>query len=629
MPAAPPYHRPPLRGARAPALAALALLAVIATLASSVPSALAQSSPARGWPAGMRQQLVGPTVVYLPIDRKAYVLGGRRVSPLASIPDVAVISLDSKFTINDPDSPAVQPAPFTLPDSGASSLIAVAAQRAGSFANVYDVWLLAGTGPGDADTTPKVWLVQDLIRATGVTPQSVKADPAGLRIASPGRSAVVMPYPADSKDMAAYAMGNWSDVNSKLWRFDSSLSLAEVPVSSGESPAKRGFACAVQYGSQVLVSGGNNGSNTRLRDLWSFNLVAKTWSQFANPLLAARDDCQIAIYTTPDKARAYALIMGYSSSPLLEYVSLASASEKPQAAIIDSTQAKGPESLSAHAMFVHDSHLFLVGGLPTSLLLAIKITPNNDGSLAFAWVPAYTPMASQTQVSSSTARAVDDVINKLSTPVIAGISVGAVAAAGIIILAGVLIWRRSKAKRAKAADPDADPVLVAALAGPRAYHYSSAPPTDPNAAAAGGTPVALGPKRPVSFPSVMGGTSDSSTIVTDQVPTDPRMWSTAGVASGPGVGAHPSTMASALNLPPMPAHSAAVAVDDHEDGVGDDRAPLYLPPVTTDRPGRAPTNWRGSGGGGDVYMLPEATVARGLGAGGSAEGGGGGNAPRM
>ncbi|KNE66917.1 hypothetical protein AMAG_11392 [Allomyces macrogynus ATCC 38327] len=606
MPAAPAHHRQPLRGTRAPALVALTVIAVLAILASIAPFAHAQSSSARGWPAGMRQQLVGPVVVYLPIDRKAYVLGGRRVSPLASIPDVAVISLDSKFTINDPDSPAVQPAPFTLPDSGASSLIAVAAQRAGSFANVYDVWLLAGTGPGDADTTPKVWLVQDLIRATGVTPQSVKADPAGLRIMSPGRSAVVTPYPADSKDMAAYAMGNWSDVNSKMWRFDSSLSLAEVPVSSGESPAKRGFACAVQYGSQVLVSGGNNGSNTRLRDLWSFNLVAKTWSQ----------------------TRAYALIMGYSSSPFLEYISLASAQEKPQAAIIDSTQSKGPESLSAHAMFVHDSHLFLVGGLPTSLLLAIKITPNNDGSLAFAWVTAYTPMASQTQVSSSTARAVDDMINKLSTPVIAGISVGAVAAAGIIILAAVLIWRRSKAKRAKVQDPNPDPALVAALAGPRAYHYSSTPHTDPNAAAAGGTPVVIGPKRPVSFPSIVGGTSDSSTIVTDMVPTDPRMWSTAGVASGPGAGVHPSTMASALNLPPMPAHSAAVAVDDHDDGMGDDRAPLYLPPVTTDRPGRAPTTWRASGGQGDVYMLPEATVARGLGSGGGGEGDGG-NTPRV
>ncbi|KAJ3372516.1 hypothetical protein GGF31_001957 [Allomyces arbusculus] len=440
--------RRPLRG--------FVRVVTLVLLAALVVQHHAVAEAATGWPPNMRTQLVAPAVVYLPRERKAYVFGGRILTPLTHYTDVAVIDLAKNITGADADSSAVSTAPFSLPTAD-SSLVPLAVTRDKALSDVYDVWLLGGMASGGAPL--RAYAVNDLLRAKEVTSVGLATSDAsgqslgGLIVGYPGRSGATTPFaPGASNqlgtDPAVYAFGNWSTVNNTLWRFDKSAAVRAVAAGT-TLPPSRGFSCMVRYDSlRVVLTGGNNGNNTRLKDLWTYNLVANTWSQYSSSLLVARDDCQMAVYQLPDKSASYLLIMGYTSNPALEYVNLDSG-DAPRAAVLSTADTQGPESVSAHAMFVHDSHLFLVGGVPTALLNIIKIAPQNDGTLAFAWVKTYVPSAAAgTNTTAAgngttTDRTATDGTG-LSAGAVVGISVGTVAGMGLLGFAAFFMWRRKQ-----------------------------------------------------------------------------------------------------------------------------------------------------------------------------------------
>ncbi|KAJ3349305.1 hypothetical protein GGF32_005678 [Allomyces javanicus] len=150
----------------------------------------------------------------------------------------------------------------------------------------------------------------------------------------------------------------------------------------------------IRYGSTVMLIGGGPGT-----DIWTFNTIASTWQQRATNLAAARYDVSSVLYETPDRKRRYAIVVGGAQS--VEYFDVDAPGKEPVSEVISGND--GPRELSgSFAMFLHDSHLFVVGGIGTDssdgqsgmMLTIVRVTATSDSSaLSFAYVPTYTPYA--------------------------------------------------------------------------------------------------------------------------------------------------------------------------------------------------------------------------------------------
>ncbi|KAI9151157.1 hypothetical protein H9P43_009772 [Blastocladiella emersonii ATCC 22665] len=474
----------------------LALALLLALLLAAAPTTRA------AWPQNMRATFIGPAALYLPRERKIYVFGGRQLisdTVVVDLDEVAVVDLAAPIAdLADPMSPAVSPAPFKLPTP---DYYMTALAYAGG-PGVYEVRLLAGLTAKSAPM--KVWRVPDLLRATSVevSPRPPSAN-ASLAIMNPAWAASTAPFELTgglATDPSSYLLGNWTNVTSTLWRFDQT-GLSEVAVSSPDRPLPRAWTCLLRYDTNRLVlAGGNDGTNTQLADIWLFSILPRTWARYPHPMSVKRDDFQMAVYTAPSGAR-FLIILGYVP-PLLEYVALDKGTP-PVVPVIDKAAAAGLSAIAANALVVHDSHLFVIGGVPKHLMSAIKITPNGD-ELSFSWVPSYTPSYYKPPQSNGTssAAAATPTPQGDAVPVAAiiGACIGGVVALAGLALAAVVFRRRTADHRRDRAQRD---LLLHALIEER--RASSHPGSNSEMDGGARTLVSVPGSRPGTTPSDAGG----------------------------------------------------------------------------------------------------------------------------
>ncbi|KNE60914.1 hypothetical protein AMAG_06676 [Allomyces macrogynus ATCC 38327] len=486
------------------------------------------------WPQGhQRKALLSPGLIHLPAENKTFVLGGKirmTATVTESITDVAIIDLNQAVSSNNISAQAISTAPFSL---------LAPAYRLATFAvdngnGVYEAWMWA------SGNSSSIWRVPDLLSPkAALVSQPVKDKLPTVNF--PGY--ISASEPRKPSEAATYLFGNTTASgqevsavgNDTLWRFDKD-GLTEVTPSSKTRPPGRGWSSLVQSGSTLVLTGAGPVGN----DIWSFNTVSLAWTKRTTNLTSDRFDHASAVYTTPSGSR-FIIIVGGSSGSAVEYFDADSAKD----GVRESVTGDGPRSLlGAASLFLHDSHLFLVGGLtgtgdsPSGLLLSIiKITPSPDGSaLKFAWTPTYTP--------AKLAKDKDDGGNSLSTGAIIGIVVGSIA---FLVLVGiaeyVLVRRRRQQKKARQLATD-----------------SAADDRDSLVTAVDPTPAEIIAAEQAVMANKTGGTTGGSELGT---PT--YFWdAAAGTGSRRPVSPlSPGEMYPPMTVPPMvsaPGYAAAVAV---------------------------------------------------------------------
>ncbi|KAJ3349498.1 hypothetical protein GGF32_005610 [Allomyces javanicus] len=411
-----------------------------------------------GWPQNMqRKDFTNPGLAYLPKENKTFVFGGKiriRSGVTELIPDVAIIDLNQLVTANNISCAAVSTAPFSLLFPAYRFPTFVADNGNG----VYETWLFA---MGDQNNTARaIWRVPDLLSPKAAIVSSPPAKGVVPEIYFP--SWISASSPSRPSDAAAYFFGNTSADgkglalagDDTLWRFDKDGISAVKPATS-DKPSGRGWATMIRHGSTVMLIGGGPGT-----DIWTFNTIASTWQQRATNLAAARYDVSSVLYETPDRKRRYAIVVGGAQS--VEYFDVDAPGKEPVSEVISGND--GPWQLSgSFAMFLHDSHLFVVGGIGSDssnsqsgmLLTIVRVTVMGDGSaLSFMYVPAYTPYAIRMAATNGGSRTETDEgntegkVKPLTAGVIAGIAVGV----GVVLLAAgafVLVRHRRRQNRGK------------------------------------------------------------------------------------------------------------------------------------------------------------------------------------
>ncbi|KAJ3349304.1 hypothetical protein GGF32_005677 [Allomyces javanicus] len=403
-----------------------------------------------------RKAFTNPGLAYLPKENKTFVFGGKiriRKGVAELIPDVAIIDLNQLVTANNISCEAVSTAPFSL---------LFPAYRLPTFIvdngnGVYEAWLFA---MGDQNNTARaIWRVPDLLSPKAALVSSPPAKGSVPEIYFPSWTSASTP--SRPNEAAAYFFGNTSADgngpalagNDTLWKFDKDGIAAINPATSAK-PSGRGWATMLQYGPTVLLIGGGPGT-----DIWTFNTIASTWGQRATNLAAARYDVSSVLYETPDRKRRYAIVVGGAQS--VEYFDVDAPGKEPVAEVISGND--GPSMVSgSFAMFLHDSHLFLVGGLGKSgdsqsslLLTIVRINVTGDSALSFSYVPSYTPNAMRMAAAANNtnitnARDKDSASRPLTMGEIAGVAVGS--AAGVVLIAAgafVFVRRRNRQNRGK------------------------------------------------------------------------------------------------------------------------------------------------------------------------------------
>ncbi|KNE62706.1 hypothetical protein AMAG_07896 [Allomyces macrogynus ATCC 38327] len=434
--------------ARRPTTLAMIKSIVLVVLVALV--ALAQAE----WPQNMqRKAFTNPGLAYLPKENKTFVFGGKiriRQGVTELIPDVAVIDLNQLVTANNFSCAAVSTAPFSL---------LFPAYRLPTFVvdngnGVYEAWLFA---MGDQNNTARaIWRVPDLLSPKAAIVSSPPASGAVPEIYFPSWTSASTP--SRPSEAGTYFFGNTSADgkgsalagNDTLWRFNKEGISAVKPATS-DKPSGRGWATMLQYGPTVMLIGGGPGT-----DIWTFNTIASTWGQRANNLAAGRYDVSSVLYETPDRKRRYAIVVGGTQN--LEYFDVDAPGKEPVSEIISGND--GPSLIAgSFAMFLHDSHLFLVGGLSGKgesisgmLLTIVRVNATTDGSaLSFTYVPSYTPYAMRMAAAANTTTGADarDKDGGESRPLtmgeIAGVAIGS--AAGVVLIAAgafVFIRRRNR-----------------------------------------------------------------------------------------------------------------------------------------------------------------------------------------
>ncbi|KAJ3374370.1 hypothetical protein GGF31_007890 [Allomyces arbusculus] len=400
------------------------------------------------WPQNMqRKAFISPGLAYLPKENKTFVIGGKiRIGPGATelIPDVAIIDLNQLVTANNISCEAVSAAPFSLPFPAYRFPTFVVDNGNG----VYEAWLFAISDQSSA--AREIWRIPDLLSPKAAIVASLPAKGSVPEIYYPCWAS--SSSPSRPSDAAAYFFGNMSadgkslalTGNDTLWRFDRD-GIAPVPPATSDKPSSRGWAAMMQSGPTVMLIGGGPGT-----EIWTFNKVSSTWQLRANKLTAGRYDLASVLYETPDRKRQYAIVVGgASTAKFIEYFDVDEQSKAPASEVISGTD--GPASIAgSQAMFLHDSHLFLVGGLGESddsasglLLTIVRVNPTSDGSaLSFTYVPAYTPYAMRMAAANSGNSRREGDAKSLSAGAIAAIAFGVGVA--VLLAAGAFAFIRHR-----------------------------------------------------------------------------------------------------------------------------------------------------------------------------------------
>ncbi|KNE60913.1 hypothetical protein AMAG_18708 [Allomyces macrogynus ATCC 38327] len=351
-----------------------------------------------GWPQGHQRKkaLLSPGLIHLPKENKTFVLGGRiRLDATTTeyIDDVAMIDLNQIVTSNDISAQAVSVAPFKLPEASYRHSTFVIDNGKGA----YDAWIFA---PGN---TSEIWRIFDLQNQATIAPQPVKEKVFAF---FPAYISSSDPRPSNSD---TYFFGNTTANgqeistigNDTLWRFNKQ-GLSRVTYNSQMRPPGRGWSSMVQSGSSLVLTGSGPIGN----DIWMFSTISWTWSQRGANLTVDRADHAMVSYDGPDNSR-FVIVVGGSSGSIIEYFDAVDTSKD---AIAGTLTGDGTSTLlGASSVFLHDSHLFIVGGLVNAdgdgqLLSIIKITPTriaNGFALNFAWVPTYTPAGVLTNTNTT------------------------------------------------------------------------------------------------------------------------------------------------------------------------------------------------------------------------------------
>ncbi|KAJ3361789.1 hypothetical protein GGF32_006964 [Allomyces javanicus] len=389
-----------------------------------------------------RKGFMYPGLIYLPKENKTFVLGGKlRINNGKSheaITDVAVIDLNQQITSNNNSCAAVSTAPFALPLASFRHPTLVIDNGNGAYeALIYS----HGDNETGTDNIHVVWQISDLLSARPkVVPQ-----PNPAPIFFPGW--VSASKPLKPSEAASYFFGNTSangtDVspygNDTLWKMTKE-GIVAAPVSTKTRPPAGGWGTMVQYGSSVVLVVGT--------EIWTYNTVSYTWYQRETSLNAERYDATSVLFETPTRTR-FVIVIGAAAK--VEYFDVDSPKNPPAEAVIEGD---GPEHIEAAvSMFLHDSHIFMIGGLTGSgdsqssmLLNIVKISASSDWkTLSFAYVPTYTPYALETLATNRTIVEPD----RSGVPIgeIVGIAVGSLVA--VIAIAGLVYWHRQRRRRAR------------------------------------------------------------------------------------------------------------------------------------------------------------------------------------
>ncbi|KAJ3368058.1 hypothetical protein GGF31_006891 [Allomyces arbusculus] len=387
-----------------------------------------------------RKGFMYPGLIYLPKENRTFVLGGKlhinNGKSFERLTDVAVIDLNQHITSNNNSCSAVSTASFTLPHASFRQPTLVIDNGNGAYeALIY-------SHGDEVDSTHVVWHIPDLLSAQ---PKVVPQPNPAPEIYFPGWASSSKPF--KPSEAATYFFGNTSangtDVspfgNDTMWKFTKD-GIVAAQVSTKTRPPAGGWGTMVQYGSSVVLVVGT--------EIWTYNTVSYTWYQRETSLNAERYDATSVLFETPTRTR-YAVVIGAAAK--VEYFDVDAPSSPVMEAVIEGD---GPEHIEAAvSMFLHDSHIFMIGGLSGSgdsqssmLLTIVKISaPSDWKSLSFAYVPTYTPYASETVSTNRTI--VEPVGGGFLVGKIVGIAVGSLIA--VIAIAGLVYWHQQRRRRAR------------------------------------------------------------------------------------------------------------------------------------------------------------------------------------
>ncbi|KNE60922.1 hypothetical protein AMAG_06683 [Allomyces macrogynus ATCC 38327] len=401
------------------------------------------------WPQNMqRKGFMYPGLIYLPKENKTFVLGGKlhinNGKSFERLTDVAVIDLNQQITSNNNSCAAVKTAPFSLPHASFRQPTLVIDNGNGAYeALIY-------SHGDEVDSTHVVWQIPDLLSAQ---PKVVPQPNPAPEIYFPGWASASKPL--KPSEAATYFFGNTSangtDVspsgNDTMWKMTKD-GITAATVDTKTRPPAGGWGTIVQYGSSAVLIVGT--------EVWAYNTVASTWYQREKGLNAERYDATSVLFETPTRTR-FAIVIGAAAK--VEYFDVDAPRNFPVEAVITGD---GPEHIEAAvSMFLHDSHIFMIGGLSGSgdsqssmLLNIVKISASSDWkTLSFAYVPTYTPYASEMLSTSRT-----DSGNGLPIGLIVGIAVGSIVA--LLALAGLVVWHRRRHPRRRDPKQGAVPAIT-------------------------------------------------------------------------------------------------------------------------------------------------------------------------
>ncbi|KAJ3365087.1 hypothetical protein GGF32_000267 [Allomyces javanicus] len=401
-----------------PTMSTAVILAVLLLAAIAAPSVVsaAASSPF--------EHLSQPAAVYLPVEQKAYIFGGKgEFSDLQST--VWIWDFSQHFAVVD-HGKAVTKSKLTLP-KGDARLVPYAVQNE---PGKYDVHLLAGMASGNQTAPVKAWKVSDLLRAdkvevvandlSGVFGPTVD-DPAtcnGVVPVDPKRVDVGTTNGTASVDPTLYVFGAphfGGNTVSKLYSYNvangtatmitptarNSSSFSSRSSSTGSTantnlPDYRSSGNLVRYDATTLLLVGGfgqrrysfNKTTDRLSDLWTFDIPTRTWNLYSYSMNADRSLAQTVIY--PTAAHRYAIIVGNSQYLMVEYFDPAKGTYPTRGKFTNPDD--GPSFVSQPTVFLVGNYLVLMDAYfikPFRGVALIEIKPQTDGSLMFEWASVY------------------------------------------------------------------------------------------------------------------------------------------------------------------------------------------------------------------------------------------------
>ncbi|KNE67798.1 hypothetical protein AMAG_12520 [Allomyces macrogynus ATCC 38327] len=393
----------------------LALLLLTTLAAPLVEAAVSSSS-------SPFEHLSEPAAVYLPLEQKAYIFGGKgEFGDLQST--VFIWDFSQHFAVVD-HGKAVTKSKLSLP-KGDARLVPYAVQNE---PGKYDVHLLAGMAGGNQTAPVKAWKVVDLLRAEKV--EVVANDLSGVfgpTVDDPATCNGVVPVDPKavetangtvSVDPTMYVFGAphfGGDTVSKLYQYNvengtvamitptvrNSSAFSSRSSSSGSTPNTnvpdyRSSGNLVRYDAKTLLLVGGfgqrrfsfNKTSDRLSDLWTFDIPTRSWDSYSLSMNVGRSLAQTVIY--PTAAHRYAIIVGNSQYLMVEYFDPAKGTYPTRGKFTNPDD--GPSFVSQPTVFLVGNYIVLMDAFfikPFRGVAMIEIKPQTDGSLMFEWASVY------------------------------------------------------------------------------------------------------------------------------------------------------------------------------------------------------------------------------------------------